>query len=213
MKKNGEKRIRPNPLGLLLERIALFADILVSALLPRRKSKRNDGEDLTNDVQPFINTQGSAEMRRLTYGSYPLSYNGCGIIAAYNALTCSGKRASVRNITEVFLSERVNTGGALFRCKYGTNPMSMPRALKKLGFDCRRVRADSVSSDGLYVAAYWSGEGGFFSPAHFITVETKGGTPIAYNESPRGAAVTISPNELKKTCIRCYKLTAKEKQP
>ena len=205
-----------SPLGIFMERIALRMDSLFSALLPRVKigkkfsdsSRENRLADITNETHRFINDQGSsATLEKLRFGKYSLNYNGCGIIALYNAMSASGCRASVADITDTFVTERLNTGGSGMSGKYGTNPFSIGRGIKRLGFECSRVSADEIMRDGLYVAAYWRKSGGFFSPAHFIAVETRNGVPTAYNNSDRNEAETVDVAELKKKYICGYRLT------
>ena len=220
MKNKKEKKRRTageifRPLGLFIERLGLIADFIVSLLLPRRRictplagtCAENHKRDLTNGSREYINDQGrSTALGKLRFGDFSLNENGCGIISVYNALNSVGERASLADIADVFTRERINVDGAGKRGKYGTNPFSLRRGIKAFGFSCAKVPVRELKNDGLYIIGYFNRGRGFFSSAHFVALETRGGVTTAYNYSDSNAAVTVDTDVFRDGYIRGYRL-------
>ena len=113
------------------------------------------------NVNGFIFSQRSKAVANMRFGLKPIWYNGCGIIAVYNALLLLGFQFDLRNIADYF--ER---RGKMLWGLFGTKPWSIGGFFKKNGFKirlCRWKKADN----GVYVIAVWNKRPGM----HYMAVK------------------------------------------
>ncbi|MBQ8942640.1 MAG: hypothetical protein IJ062_12465 [Firmicutes bacterium] len=98
----------------------------------------------------FIYSQRRRDIAEMRFGLKPMWYNGCGIIAVYNALLLLGFQEDFRKITEYF--ER---RGKMLWGLFGTKPWSIIRYFKKSGFKIKLCRPKNAEN-GVYVITVWN---------------------------------------------------------
>lgn len=111
-------------------------------------------------TEGLITDQRSDRVSRLRFGKYPLSRNGCGPIAVYNAMLFLGVRGvSLARIVRTFEREGVLSGGSLLSGALGVNPYAMHRAVSAMGLVCTSVsRFEELGQrEGVYILAVWNG--------------------------------------------------------
>ncbi len=104
----------------------------------------------------FINGQGKGNVSKLKFGNNTMNKNGCGVIAAYNALVAMDDREDICNIAAHFESDGQILGG-----DWGTNIYAIGRYFEVRGYDVETVSADNVISGKIpnadsYVLASWN---------------------------------------------------------
>ena len=97
----------------------------------KKIEERQDALNSEIDENKYINDSGYIEhqweMKDLLYGKYPMSYNGCEIIACYNALNYI-KRRIKRQILMPKLKELIGSyysDGVTLSGKFGTDPAAV----------------------------------------------------------------------------------------
>ena len=165
--------------ALLLGRAAVSAVNL-------RKNRRVGAEGLLLD-------QRTAPCSALRYGCFRASYNGCGVVATYNAARLLGMSVHPAEIVRSF-----ELRGALLFGAFGTLPFAPPRFLRKRG--CRvitsRRREDFDRLAKLHKVSilwYFHGRG-----AHFAAIRWDGTGFVGYNvfsgagtPVPLGASLSV----------------------
>ena len=120
----------------------------------------------------MINGQALGEVSQLRYGLFPMSFNGCELIAICNALCRLGKP---RNITEIAqFMERYSVLLGLFGC----NVYRVGKGLEKFGVPFRR--ADSISDAEMFIVSYWTGRV-LMSSVHTVFCTQENGVITVYN--------------------------------
>ena len=76
----------------------------------------------------YINGQGAGEVAKMKYGFYHMAWNGCEMIALYNAAHALGKHESLADIClEMYPKSSVACGF------FGSNPLLLDRYFKNHG--------------------------------------------------------------------------------
>ena len=134
-----------------------------------RKNRRVGAEGLLLD-------QRTAPCSALRYGCFRASYNGCGVVATYNAARLLGMSVHPAEIVRSF-----ELRGALLFGAFGTLPFAPRRFLRKRG--CRvitsRRREDFDRIAKLHkVSILW-----YFHRrgAHFVAIQWDGSGFVGYN--------------------------------
>ncbi len=96
-----------------------------------------------------IVAQGDPSLSGLTYGGYPLRYNGGEVIAAYNAM-CLLERW--QELTDV-IGEFEDNGLTLLGGALGTDPRRLPEYFAAHGVDCTPCKKGALVP-GVYVCSY-----------------------------------------------------------
>lgn len=97
----------------------------------------------------------------LMYGEYPVSYNGCGVIATYNALKLKGHTGEEYSFLRI-LKDFEELGYPRLKGKWGTKPSKIGRYMKKRGIRARRCfrsgrKLDQILTPGaVVVVAVWN---------------------------------------------------------
>lgn len=107
----------------------------------------------------MINGQGIGEVSELKYGLFPMSFNGCEVIAVYNALEYLGIPQNIRIIRDFMKRYLVLFG--LFGC----NIYRIGGALNHFGVEY----SESKSADGAesFIMSSWTGKP-FLSTIHTV---------------------------------------------
>lgn len=124
----------------------------------------------------LISNQHSTEYKQIRYGLFPLSYNGCEIIAVHNAIELLGKRSDLFEIMYLFTRNHLRIAGGLL----GSNPLQIQKVLLYLGIECRRVRDISDPEDGVYIFSFWNRHAPFHG-IHTVATVVKNKTATTYN--------------------------------
>lgn len=98
---------------------------------------------------PSVAAQGDPSLSGLTYGGYPLRYNGGEVIAAYNAM-CLLERW--QELTDV-IGEFEDNGLPLLGGALGTDPRRLPEYFAAHGVDCTPCKKGALVP-GVYVCSY-----------------------------------------------------------
>lgn len=81
-----------------------------------------------------INGQGIGEVSTIPFGKFEMSYNGCTVIAAYNALCILGDKVPLYDAADYFERRGMIFSGAL-----GVHPLSVGRYLRSRGHRVKTV--------------------------------------------------------------------------
>lgn len=126
----------------------------------------------------LINGQGLGIAAQMRYGLCPMSYNGCGIIAVYNALAYTGKNQPLCELA--YYMERYKMLFGIFGC----NPYRLGEALGHYGAAFERF--GDTEPSGAFIVSYWTGRP-FLSSIHTVfCIRTDNGITIynRYNSCP-----------------------------
>lgn len=85
-------------------------------------------------VTGYINGQGMGEVAKYRYGLFTMDYNGCEIIANYNALIALGNPQSLNDVANWGENHGQILGGL-----FGTLPISSKMLFEHLGYKVKRV--------------------------------------------------------------------------
>ncbi len=117
----------------------------------------------------LLNGQGSCEVSDVRLGLKPMSYNGCGVIALYNAMVLSGRRADLRLIHSAVGRNALTLFGLL-----GVSPFRYAWAAAKAGIrvhSIRRYHEFALRLKGhIGIVCCWTGKP-FLSTMHFMAVD------------------------------------------
>ena len=106
----------------------------------------------------LIHGQGREPVARLPYGNYTMDYNGCEVIAAYNAL-----RLLDRPMPLVRVAERFERKGIFLAGRWGTHVSAIPGFFRDLGFHTETLYASAVKSPDGYDALLDRSDAAVFS--------------------------------------------------
>ena len=132
----------------------------------RIKKALDSSNSVFAGVDGYIDDQASSSLHGLTYGKYPVSYNGCECVAVYNALISKGKRVSLPDLLCEFeenglIGYYLFGKHSFFRGKFGTNPKKIKRALDAYGIDYEIFKNEEAftanMTDGGYIASFVNG--------------------------------------------------------
>ena len=136
-----------------------------------------------------IVAQGDPALSDMTYGGYPLHYNGGEVIAAYNAMCLLGGRQELADVIGEFEDNGLPLlGGAL-----GTDPRRLPEYFAAHGVDCV-PRKKGTLSPGVYLCSYTAlsllqgGRG-----LHTVALHVTPSCVTVYNERDDAAAAAQYP--------------------
>ena len=120
----------------------------------------------------MINGQALEDVSKLRYGLFPMSFNGCEVIAVCNALEYLGIKSPVENVLRYMQRYCVLLG--LFGC----NVYCVGRALKHFGADCMRIKSAEASK--AFIISSWTGKP-FLSSIHTVFCVNEGERIRVYN--------------------------------
>ncbi|MBQ7820702.1 MAG: hypothetical protein IJ391_00265 [Clostridia bacterium] len=111
-----------------------------------------------SEYDGFINGQGVGNVAKLKYGTGTMNKNGCGVIAAYNALVQLDDRVDIRDIAAEFEAD-----GKMLNGTFGTNPYAIGRYFESRGYSVEKVEGDRIVSgktpkSDVYILSYWNSD-------------------------------------------------------
>ena len=98
---------------------------------------------------PPIAAQGDPTLSGLTYGGYPLRYNGGEVIAAYNAMSLLGRGQALAEVIREFEDNGLPLLGGVL----GTDPRRLPEYFAAHGIACVPCKKDALAP-GVYLCSY-----------------------------------------------------------
>lgn len=107
----------------------------------------------------MINGQGLGEVSELKYGLFPVSFNGCEVIAVYNALEYLGKSFDIYEVL------RFMKRYCVFFGLFGGNIYCLDKALKHFGAESERAK--SADCYEAFIISSWTGRR-FLSTVHTV---------------------------------------------
>ena len=126
----------------------------------------------------MINGQGLGEVSKLKYGLFPMSFNGCEVIAVYNALKYLGKSFDIYEVL------RFMKRYCMFFGLFGGNIYCLDKALKHFGTESEKSK--SFSACKAFIISSWTDKR-FLSTVHTVfCVRTTNGIRVynRYNNCP-----------------------------
>ena len=149
--------------------------------------RSNRSVDLGED---FINGQGCGAVSICRYGLFPMSYNGCEIIAAYNLGLMLGIKKPLCEI-----AKEIYPYGSLFCGLFGTHPYALARYFKDNGFDTHMNKdyytfKKNFAKHSFGVVSFWNGKS-VFKGLHTVAVENFDGGVRVYNKSNKADCAAV----------------------
>ena len=122
-------------------------------------------------ISGFIFSQRNRAIAEMRYGKKPMWYNGCGIIAVYNALLLLGERPDFRVVTEYYEKH-----GKWFWGLLGTKPWKLGSYVKKQGYKLK-LTSPKKADNGIYLITVWNKRPGM----HFMALNKTDNGLQVYN--------------------------------
>ena len=157
-----------------------------------------------------IVAQGDPALSAMTYGGYPLRYNGGEVIAAYNAMCLLGERQELADV----IGEFEDNGLLLLGGALGTDPRRLPEYFAAHGVDCVPCKRGALPP-GVYLCSYTAlsllqgGRG-----LHTVALHVTSSGVMVYNERDDAAAAVSYPTAATffkgKTVAALFRVSAAE---
>lgn len=129
----------------------------------------------------YINGQGRGNVSKMKYGLFPMSFNGCEVIAVYNLMYSIGRKAELRDVAkEIYPYASVLMG------LFGSAPKKLKRYLDEHGIKYRRstdfdgFEKDFACSESALVSFWAKLKNGFYG-IHTVFIRNDSGTVRVYN--------------------------------
>ena len=157
-------------------------------------------------VKGFIFSQNNKAVADMRFGLKPMWYNGCGIIAVYNALLLLGFQNDLRKI--VYYFER---RGKMLWGLFGTKPWAIWRYIKKQGFKIR-LCSYKKADNGVYIITVWNKRPGM----HYMALKKTDSGLQVYNGYRRKDTYDTYPDfqsffkDTGITCLLLFKISVLE---
>ena len=162
-------------------------------------TEENRLNNKTFKINGFVFSQHSKVFSKMRYGIKPMSHNGCGIIAVYNALLLLGEKPDFHNAAEYFEKH-----GKWFFGLLGTKPWKFGGYLKKFGFKTK-LCSPETAENGVYIITVWNKRPGM----HYMAVNKTENGIYVYNGYRRRDTYDHYRNFesfFEDTCIKCLLL-------
>lgn len=117
-------------------------------------AKKNKEHNRKFQIKGLIYSQHTPTISAMRFGVKPMSYNGCGLIAVYNALILLKQPDTLQNIADYYEKR-----GRWIMGLWGIRPDRITGFLKAKGFlveSCNYLEAKS----GVYIMLVWNKKGG-----------------------------------------------------
>ena len=139
--------------------------------------------------QGFIEDQDS--YNNMFYGIRKISYNGCGVIAAYNVIHFLTGRD---NIDFPAIIQAFENDGIILRGLFGTSMKAVDEYLQKQGFvtksSWKNVEYDKIGQDyDAFVLTIYNSKTDIFKGMHFIAITKKSGKFYVHNNGRNSASI------------------------
>ncbi len=153
----------------------------------------NSKIDLSCYDGKYINDQNTGEVSKLKFGNFKMGYNGCGVIAVYNALLTLDKPQDIRDIAFEFENDGKMLGGY-----FGTNPYAVERYFNRYNYKVQAVKGEDITEKeppkaDAYILSYWNTDD-VLDGMHFTAISKNNkGEYVFYNDDVEDETeVTVS---------------------
>ena len=146
----------------------------------------------------FINDQNieNSPVSKLKLIDTSLSFNGCEVIAVFNAMLAIGKNPSMAELVKAFEKNNVVIANDYMLGALGSNPYGIGRVFDDLGIDYSKASFDDLKNEGTYVFSFWN-SADYLSMIHTVAMQNDGkGNYITYNFYGNGKVTKKSPTKL-----------------
>ena len=148
-------------------------------MIEKLNFKHNSEIELPDD---FINGQGVGPVSEMKYGICTMAWNGCEMIAIYNAMRKLGKKVELRDVArEMYPISQVALGF------FGSNVYVLGRYFKKRGIPYTSTLSynnffNQLKEHKCGICSFWNRRV-LFGSLHTVMVEFKDGEYVVYNRS------------------------------
>ena len=133
-----------------------------------------------------INGQGLGEVSRMRYGFFPMSYNGCEMIALHNSIVLLGGESDLSEVCrEMYMRCQALSG------LFGSVPTLLGSFYRRRGIPYRMTRGyddffDNLDRTPVSVVSFWNMPKRPWNGIHTVTIQSLGsGSFRIYNRSNR----------------------------
>lgn len=139
----------PGPLKLSF-RLSEGLNLLTRGATARRRERNRAAVEAYTGSEP-VNGQRLAPVAALPYGRCTMDYNGCEVLAAYNALLTLGRPAPLAEVSSWFERRGLFLGGL-----WGTHVLAIPEFFSARGFETEVLYKDFDAAFSKVPAAVFS---------------------------------------------------------
>ena len=150
----------------------------------RHRREKNCAALARYSDRAYINGQGRGEVSRLPFGKFTMDYNGCEVIACYNALRVLGRERPLGEVAAYFERRGIFLAG-----RWGTHAAELPRYFERLGLHIHTLYASSVRDPAEYDAAFAGAKTAVFSFWNDAKRLRSGVHTVALAHSPAGLVI------------------------
>lgn len=137
-----------------------------------REKNRFHNAEFSGKINGMINGQSTGIIPDLRYGLFSMSYNGCEVIAVYNALVYLNKNMPLDEVSYIMEKHRILLGA------FGSNPYCFDKLGDSLSLKAERIyKTDGISA---FIISLWCGKP-FFSGIHTMFCILDKGRITVYN--------------------------------
>lgn len=137
--------------------------------------------NLNYNISGLIYNQNYGDVAKMRYGRKTMDYNGCEIIAIYNAAYLLGKPMKIQDI-----AYDMEFYGSLLQGEWGTDPFRIGSYMRLKGFTVEKIdttKIDSCTTEGtVFIISFFNSGYNPFSMIHTIALVCNGnGSFTMYN--------------------------------
>ena len=138
--------------------------------LTNNSTPPKNGKIYYNDTTPCINGQSvDSKVKDLKYGNKNISYNGCELIAVYNALLLKNNKHDFENI----IDKAEKTDKLLWlNGLWGSNPNYLDKLLEQYNQKYQKIKDSNynkyLKEGGTYILSFWNSDS-IFDGIHTVT--------------------------------------------
>jgi len=142
--------------GKIIKSIGLNVYDTAHKAAAQQNYEYNKNVDLSSYKGGYINDQNNGQVSNLKLGSRKMDYNGCEVIAAYNAMLTLGEKRDIRDIAYHFENDGQMLGG-----EFGTNPYAIKRYFTENGYKVKTLEGEDITDKKIpradsYVLSFWN---------------------------------------------------------
>ena len=135
----------------------------------------------------IINGQGLGYVAQMRYGLFPMSYNGCEMIAIYNLLLLEGRK----NNTLTGICREMYKTACVFSGLLGSNVYVLDKYFSRHGMPVLKTLSrdsffETLSHCKYGILSFWNSNSPF-DGVHTVCIEKKESSWVIYNRSNRRA--------------------------
>ena len=174
------QKLVTSPVSLKLTfRLSEGLNRLTRSATARRRERNRAAVAAYTGASP-VNGQRRAPVAALPYGRYTMDYNGCEVLAAYNALLTLGDPAPLSEVSAWFERRGLFLGGL-----WGTHVLAIPEFFQARGFAAETLYKDfdaTFADDPAAVFAFWNDAHRLRRGLHTVALaHAPGGRLAVYN--------------------------------